>query len=214
MSIDKEPKQPQIIIPWWQDGSTISEEPKEPYFISKGISKFFTLLKNYLLLPLKQADALTCSEKLLSLMAWDRDITRFNNEPISLYRKRVKYALVNAKDSGSVAGFKAIFERLGVGVVEFKEREDSTQWDICTIELTDSDISKNSALIQTIIEQYGRTCRRYRFQVTFSGLVYINHAEFSHTFSLFNAENREQVLITTKLQEFEHQKQVFIASLN
>jgi hypothetical protein len=165
MSTNQEPEQPQIIIPWWQDGSTISEEPKEPYFLSKGISKFFTLLKNYLLLPLQQADALTCSEALLNIMAWDRDITRFNSEPLSLYRKRVKYALVNAKDSGSVAGFIAIFNRLGVGFVEVNERLPGRDWDVISIKVDDAQLSASNELLIEIIRQYGRTCRRYEFEV-------------------------------------------------
>lgn len=208
------PEQPETIIPWWQDGQTTSEQLKEPHFLSKGVTQFFKLLKHYLLAPLEQADALTCSESLLNLMAWDRDIKRFNNEPLSLFRKRVKYALINAKDSGSVAGFKAIFERLGVGIVAFKEREDPIQWDVCTIEMTDGDISQNSALIQTLIGQYGRTCRRYRFQVTYPINVYIGCIEFSHTFALFSAVNKEEVHITIEPQQIEHQQQVFTASLN
>ncbi|MBJ6878021.1 phage tail protein, partial [Vibrio cholerae] len=88
------------------------------------------------------------SEKLLNYMAWDRNIQRFPNEPLELFRKRVKYAAINAKDAGSVAGFKRIFQRLGVGIVDFKERQSPTDWDVCTIEITDSDISKNSKLVQ------------------------------------------------------------------
>ena len=208
------PEQPDVIIPWWQDGKTTSDALKEPYFLSKGITQFFALLKHYLLFPLQQADALTCSESLLTLMAWDRDIKRFTNEPLSLFRKRVKYALINAKDSGSVAGFKAIFKRLGIGIVAFKEREDATQWDVCTIEMTDSDISKNSALVKILIEQYGRTCRRYRFQVTFPSVLYVGGIEFSHSFALFSAENKEQVQLTIEPQPIEHQQQVFVASLH
>ncbi len=208
------PDQPESIIPWWQDGKTTSEQLKEPYFLSKGVAQFFTLLKSYLLFPLEQADALTCNESLLNIMAWDKDIKRVNSEPLSLFRKRVKYALINAKDSGTVAGFKAIFERLGIAIVTFKEREDPAQWDVCTIEMTDSDISQNSALVQTLIEQYGRTCRRYIFQVTFSSPLYIASIEFSHSFALFRAESKEQVELMVEPQPIEHQQQIFIASLN
>ena len=208
------PEQPETITPWWQDGKTTSEELKEPYFLSKGVTQFFALLKSYLLFPLEQADALPCSESLLNLMAWDRDIKRFNGEPLSLFRKRVKHALINAKDSGSVAGFKAIFNRLDIGIVAFKERESAVDWDVCTIELTDSDLSQNSALVQTLIEQYGRTCRRYRFQVTYPSTLFVGSIEFSHSFALFSAENKEQVQLTIEPQPIEHQQQVFVASLN
>lgn len=180
------PEQPEVIVPWWQDGSTTSEEIKEPHFLSKGVSAFFSMVKSWLLFPLQQTDPLTCSESLLNLMAWDRDITRFKGEPLQLYRKRVKYALINAKDAGSVAGFKAIFQRLGIGIVSFKERENE-DWDICTIELTDSDLSGNSALVQALIEQYGRTCRRYRIEVTYSSTINIAGNKFPHNFASFAA---------------------------
>ncbi|MEZ9564814.1 phage tail protein [Vibrio artabrorum] len=207
------PELPETVIPWWQDGSTTSEDIKEPHFLSKGVFAFFKIVWGWLLFPLRQMDALTCSENTLELMAWDRDIKRFEGEPLSLFRKRVKYAAVNAKDAGSVAGFKRIFERLGIGIVAFKEREDAVQWDVCTIEITDGDISNNTKLVQTLIEQYGRTCRRYRFQVTFPTTLTVASGEFSHNFSLFLAETKQAVEMNVKQQPVEHQQQVFIASL-
>ncbi|EKF9473134.1 phage tail protein [Vibrio cholerae] len=182
------PKIKQEPTPWWQDGQTTSEQKIEPYFLSSGVFTFMQKVKTWLLFPLRQFDALTCSEKLLNYMAWDRNIQRFPNEPLELFRKRVKYAAINAKDAGSVAGFKRIFQRLGVGIVDFKERQSPTDWDVCTIEITDSDISKNSKLVQTLIEQYGRTCRRYRFEVSFPVKVSIRHGEFSHSVQLFSAK--------------------------
>lgn len=207
------PEMPQTIIPWWQDGSSTSEELKEPHFLSKGMSAFFNMVRGWLLYPLRHMDALTCSEDNLKLMAWDRDITRFEGEPLSLFRKRVKYAAVNAKDAGSVAGFIRIFKRLGIGIVAFKERESAVEWDVCTIELTDGDISQNTKLVQTLIEQYGRTCRRYRFQVTFPSTLTIASGEFSHNFALYHAVSLTHVKLEAKPQPLEHQQQVFVASL-
>lgn len=165
MSDKQVPEQPITVVPWWQDGSTITDEHKEPYFLSKGIAQFFTALKEYLLLPVQQADALECSESLLNIMAWDRDITRFDTESLLLYRKRVKHALVNAKNSGDVAGFIAIFDRLGVGSVEINERLIGRDWDVISIDLDDEQLSENNDLLAQIIRQYGRTCRRYELQV-------------------------------------------------
>ncbi|WP_375750955.1 phage tail protein [Vibrio sp. HN007] len=210
---DKASKLEQAPTPWWQDGITTSEEIKEPYYLSSGVFAFFRLIWGWLQFPLKQMDALTCTESLLNLLAWDRDITRFNGEPLALFRKRVKFAAINAKDSGSVAGFKAIFERLGIGIVAFKEREDAVQWDICTIELTDNDISQNSKLIQTLIEQYGRTCRRYRFQVTYPAAVYVAGGEFSHSFAIYHASDKLEMTIEFVPHRIEHAQQVFVASL-
>ncbi|WP_417585281.1 phage tail protein [Nitrincola sp.] len=207
------PQLTQTPTPWWQDGATTSEVIKEPYYLSSGVFTFFKLVRSWLLFPLNQFNALTCSEKLLRLMAWDRDITQFDGEPLELFRKRVKYAAINAKDAGSVYGFKRIFQRLDIGIVAFKERESAIDWDVCTIELSDSSISQNSKLVQTLIEQYGRTCRRYRFQVTYPNEIHINHGEFSHNFTMFNAEIKEGVSVEFTPQPIEHQQQLFIATL-
>lgn len=207
------PKLPEVVISWWQDGKSTSEELKEPYFISKGVYAFFKKVRSWLLFPLQQMDALTCSMDLLNLLAWGRDITRFDGEPELLFRKRVKYAAVNAKDAGSVAGFIRIFKRLDLGIVAFKERESDIDWDVCTIELTNGDISHNSKLVQTLIEQYGRTCRRYRFEVMFPASFYIASGEFSHNFELFLAQSKEAVEVKVLPESIEHSKQVYVASL-
>ncbi|WP_019615475.1 phage tail protein [Psychromonas ossibalaenae] len=159
------PVLPKSNIPWWQDGKTISTQLVEPYFLSKGVHQFFRLINGWMLFPLRQADALTCSESMLNLMAWDRDITRFEDEPLSLFRVRVKYAAVNAKDAGSVAGFIQIFERLGVGFIEIDERLPGRDWDIISIRVDDSQLTEDAALLDEIIRSYGRTCRRYEFEV-------------------------------------------------
>lgn len=207
------PELVKIVLPWWQDGETIPDEKKEPYFLTQGVKAFWKRVYGWMTFPLNQLDALTCSETLLDLMAWDRDITRFEGEPLSLYRKRVKYAAVNAKDAGSVVGFKRIFERLGIGIVAFKERENSEQWDVCTIELTDSDISQNSKLIQVLIEQYGRTCRRYRFQVSYPAQVHMVSGEFSYSFATFSAARKEAVEITVEPTQMSNGHHVYRSSL-
>ncbi|ELK1825908.1 phage tail protein [Vibrio cholerae] len=207
------PELEQTPTPWWQDGETTSEEKIEPYFLSNGVFAFMRKVRGWLLFPLQQFDALTCSEKILRLMAWDRDIKQFNGEPLWLFRKRVKFATVNAKDAGSVAGFKRIFERLGIAIVSFKERESAVEWDVCTIELTDRSLSQNSRLVQTLIEQYGRTCRRYRFQVTYPSEMNIYHGEFSHSFALYHAKSEEVTHIEFKPLPIEHHQQIFIATL-
>lgn len=161
------PRLPDASAPWWEDGYTISAAYAEPGFLAKGINAFWQRLKGWLLLPLVQQDPLTCSESLLELLAWERDISRFNGEPLTLFRKRVKFAFVNARDAGEVAGFKRIFERLGIGWCEIHERQEGAPWDVITIEVTDSAIASNQQLMETLIQHYGRTCRRYRFQVVY-----------------------------------------------
>lgn len=137
----------------------------EPAAMLRASRTFWLGVYEWINWPLRQFDPLTCAEPLLKLLAYDRDVTRFNGEPLSLFRKRVAYAFINASEAGSVAGFIAIFARLGIGYVELLERQDGTDWDVIMVRVNDSQISDNSDLLLEIIRKYGRTCRRYRFEV-------------------------------------------------
>jgi len=120
-------------------------------------------VEGWLRWPLMQMDADTCHLTVLDLLAWQRDITRFKGEPESLYRRRVKYAFINAVDAGSTSGMKRILVRLGVGYVEIEERMPDRDWDVVLLRFSDSQLSKNPELLRVLIQQYGRTCRRYDF---------------------------------------------------
>ncbi|RBO83441.1 phage tail protein [Marinomonas aquiplantarum] len=122
-------------------------------------------VEKWLQVPLDQMDAETCHSALLKYLAFQKDVKRFSNEPEELFRKRVKFAEQNAMDAGSKAGFIAIFERLGIGFLEMKEREDAESWDVISLRLSDSQIASNIDLLSYIIQQYGRTCRRYELTV-------------------------------------------------
>jgi GAF domain-containing protein len=161
------PPLPAHTVPWWEDGLTLPSTPREPAFLIAGITAFWQQVRSWLLYPLVCQDPLTCSPRLLGLLAWERDITRFDGEPLDLYRKRVKWAYLNARDAGDVAGFKRIFARLDLGWCELHERQADTDWDVITVEVTDSDAANNQTLMMVLIQHYGRTCRRYRFQVTY-----------------------------------------------
>lgn len=137
----------------------------EPDKLLKAARKFWAQVYGWVTWPVSQFDPLTCSEPLLNLLAYDRDITRFNGEPLSLFRRRVAFAFINARDAGSVAGFISIFERLGIGYVELVERQPDIDWDVIQVRVSDSQIADNAQLLLQIIQQYGRTCRRYQFEV-------------------------------------------------
>lgn len=137
----------------------------EPDKLLKAARKFWAQVYGWVTWPVSQFDPLTCSEPLLNLLAYDRDITRFNGEPLSLFRRRVAFAFINARDAGSVAGFISIFERLGIGYVELVERQPGIEWDVIQVRVSDSQIADNAQLLLQIIQQYGRTCRRYQFEV-------------------------------------------------
>lgn len=109
-------------------------------------------------------DELSCPVFILNLLAYERDIERFYDEPLALYRKRVKYAFINAKEAGTVQGLKNIFIRLDLGEIEVIERDPAKPWDVITIQLEPSQISSNEELLRVILEKYGRSCRRYEFE--------------------------------------------------
>lgn len=145
-------------LPSWMDVG-------EPAKLLRASVRFWSGVYDWITWPLRQFDPLTCTEPLLNLIAWERDITRFDGEPLSLYRKRVNFAFINAQQAGEVAGFIAIFSRLGIGYVELLERQDGLDWDVIVVRVTDSQIAGNSDLLLEIIRKYGRTCRRYQFEV-------------------------------------------------
>ena len=154
-----------LTLPFWMNKG-------EPGALLSAARKFWLRVWQWISWPLDQFDPLTCSEPLLTLIAYQRDISRFNGEPLKLFRRRVAYAFINASDAGSVAGFIAIFERLGIGYVEIVERQPGIDWDVITVRVSDGQLAASPDLLMQIIQQYGRTCRRYRFEVmTINGLA-------------------------------------------
>ena len=71
------PAMPKASAPWWEDGQTITDGVKEPAFLARGVMAFWQSIRRWLLAPLAEQDPLTCSESMLALIAWERDITRF-----------------------------------------------------------------------------------------------------------------------------------------
>ncbi|BAV77768.1 phage protein [Pseudomonas chlororaphis subsp. aurantiaca] len=143
-------------LPFWLDGPELAK-------LKAAAQAWWEKVEGWLQWPLLQMDAETCHLTVLELLAWQRDINRFKDEPESLYRLRVKFAFINAVDAGSTAGLKRILHRLGVGYVEIEERLDGRDWDVVLLRLSDSQLSENPELLRVLIQQYGRTCRRYDF---------------------------------------------------
>lgn len=143
-------------LPFWLDGPQLTK-------LKAASQAWWEKVEGWLQWPLLQMDADTCHLSVLDLLAWQRDISRFKDEPESLYRLRVKFAFINAVDAGSTAGLKRILQRLGVGYVEIDERMPDRDWDVVLLRLSDSQLSQNPELMRVLIQQYGRTCRRYDF---------------------------------------------------
>ncbi|MDU9400189.1 phage tail protein [Pseudomonas sp. zfem003] len=143
-------------LPFWLDGPELAK-------LKAAAQAWWTKVEGWLHWPLLQMDADTCHLTILDLLAWQRDITRFKGEPEALYRLRVKHAFINAVDAGSVAGMKRILQRLGVGYVEIEERHPERDWDVVLLQLSNTQLAENPELLRVLIQQYGRTCRRYDF---------------------------------------------------
>lgn len=167
-----------IKLPFWMNKGELEK-------IARLFEKWWDKVMQLIKYPLTILDEDHCSERILNLIAYQRDVERFSGEPLTLYRKRVKYAFLNARDAGSKAGFIRIFERLGIGYVEIEERFDMENWDVIKIHVNDSQLAKNNELMNLIIRKYGRTCRRYTFEVITTEKVNIVHGEFNNDYQCF-----------------------------
>lgn len=174
-----------ISLPFWLEGVELCK-------LRDAATAYWAKIKDWIQWPLTQFDALTCSEGILNLLAYQRDIQRFKDEPLDLYRRRVGFAYVNAEDAGSKIGFIRIFERLGIGYLEIDERVDPVDWDVVLLRLSDSQLAENMELLQKIIDKYGRTCRRYQLQVITPIPVAIDARETGHVWWFDTAIQQEQ----------------------
>lgn len=160
-------------LPTWLNGEIISP-------LKTAAVAWWAKVESWITWPLRQMDADTCTLGMLDLLAWQRDIDRFPGEPEWLYRRRVSYAVTNAKDAGSTAGLIRIFERLDIGLLEIDERVPDRDWDVIILQLTDSQLSDNRELLRVMIEMYGRTCRRYELTTLTKTTVEIRVAIFDN----------------------------------
>lgn len=180
-------------LPSWMDRG-------EPASLLRAARNHWQQVGDWLRWPLQQWDAETCPMPLLDVLAYQRDIERFNGEPVSLYRKRVKHAFINAVDAGSKAGFIAIFERLGVGAVQLRERQTGYDWDVILVGINDEQLSTYNALMMNLVRQYGRTCRRYSFDVLNTTPAHIRGGAFSHDAAYYAVSAQVQHGIVSVIQ--------------
>jgi Phage tail protein (Tail_P2_I). len=180
---------------------------------AKGLRAYWGHVEAALKMPLQQHDPLTAPMPLVRLLAWQRDISPLEREPEEIFRIRVAYAYEFARHGGEVDGFHNMFEKLGIDWIAIHERQDPVQWDVVTIETADGDLAQKSWLMNAMIRQYGRTCRRYRFNVTYPVALSLRTYQFSHAFQLCTASALNQVTLNGRERAFEHNQQLFIATL-
>lgn len=161
---------------------------RELFKFAKALTNYWRIIQNSLQYPLQRLDPMTSDIEIVKLMAWERDVEPLAQETEIVFRTRVAYAFSFALNGGEVSGFTQMFERLGIGYTKQIERQDNVDWDVITIEAASSDLSDNAFLMNAVIRQYGRTCRRYFVNVTFPENINIRHAQFSHSQQIYTAE--------------------------
>ncbi|MDA6077409.1 hypothetical protein O0544_17060 [Edwardsiella anguillarum] len=67
------------------------------------------------------------------------------------------------------------------------ERQLQHDWDEIMLRINDSQLSENNALMMSLVRQYGRTCRRYFFQVISNHTLYITAATFDGDYRYLHA---------------------------
>lgn len=190
------PKLPDITLPTWMNQG-------EPLTLAHASRHYWDTVYRWLTWPLAQIDVDTCAESLLNLLAYQRNITRFKGESIALFRLRVKHAFINAQDAGERAGFERIFKRLNIGDVQTLERQLQHEWDVILLRINDTQLSENNALMMQLVRQYGRTCRRYFFQVVNRTALHITAGEFSGDYRYHTAQTTltpDTIYLNTHLQ--------------
>lgn len=144
---------------FWMDGEHNNS-------LKKTAERWWELVASWLQFPFTIYDEEKADIRIVDLLAWQRQIERFDGEPEALYRKRVKYAFINAVDAGTPAGMKRIFERLDIDKdVEFNERLDGYDWDMIELRMSPEAFEQYQTLLNVLLNQYGRTCRRWIYRI-------------------------------------------------
>lgn len=139
---------------------------------------FYDFLVEWMKKVDKTIDPDTAPIELVEILGWGRDVERFLGEDDELLRKRVRFALQNARDAGSKIGFEQIWQRLGLGDITQTERFDNFNWDVIRLRIDETIFAKYAYLLETLIRAYGRTCRRYEFESIADGKLGIRPFNF------------------------------------
>ncbi len=203
---------------------------KIPFWMASGHLKkyadfllgWFDLVSIWLKFSLTFNDIETVDINIVDLYAWQRDVDRVHSEPEWLYRKRVKFAYHNAKDAGSLAGFKRIWQRMELGELEIYERLAGRDWDVIELEVGGQTLADHSELLRILIEKYGLACRRYEWTSKYVANVKIRVQTFGNTEQCVTAilsNDRYEWLkdykteINMRVQTFENSEHNTIAKL-
>ncbi|EGR7975514.1 phage tail protein [Vibrio vulnificus] len=149
-------KIPEIKLRYWMGRGELAK-------LGRALHAYWGHVKAAFEMPLKQHDPLTAPMALVNILAWQRDVERLGQEPEELFRIRVAHAYGFARDAGSVAGWEEMFAKLGYPHIAQDERLVNVDWDVISLKIRDGDLTNVPKLLDTVIRQYGRTCRRYQY---------------------------------------------------
>jgi hypothetical protein len=141
-------------LPFWLSGTELKK-------ILNASQVFWNNVEGWIQISLQQLDVKKCHPIALTLFAREKKVEQLPGETLDLHRKRVELALVNNKDAGEINGLGQILHRFGITEFSIEERLQNLDWDMISIELPEESITSNFVLLQKIIREYGRTCRRY-----------------------------------------------------
>jgi hypothetical protein len=147
-----------IELPTWLNGIDANA-------LAKAAEQYWQSIEGYLLWWLEQLNEDDAALPILDLLAWERGINRLVDESIELYSLRIKHAVANSEDAGYGVGMERIFKRLGFGYIKINERVPNYDWDMVEVAMIESEFSDKQKLVEELIQQYGRTCRRYFLSV-------------------------------------------------
>ncbi|MCG3724693.1 phage tail protein [Vibrio cincinnatiensis] len=149
-------KIPEIKLRYWMGRGELAK-------LARALHGYWQHVKAAFEMPLQQHDPLTAPIALVNILAWQRDVERLGQEPEALFRIRVAHAYGFARDAGSVAGWEDMFAKLGYPHIAQDERLKNVDWDVISLKIRDGDLTNVPKLLDTVVRQYGRTCRRYQY---------------------------------------------------
>ncbi|MCG7588042.1 phage tail protein [Photobacterium sp. OFAV2-7] len=147
---------PEIKFKWWMGRGELAK-------FARALHNYWGHVEAALKMPLEQHDPLTAPLGIVDLLAWQRDVKRLGQEPEDIYRIRVAHSYSFARDGGSKAGWEEMFDKLGYPHIAQDERLKEVDWDVISLQIRDGDLTDVPELLDTVIRQYGRTCRRYQY---------------------------------------------------
>ncbi|MBE4578349.1 hemolysin [Vibrio navarrensis] len=149
-------KIPEIKLRYWMGRGELAK-------LARALHAYWGHVQAAFEMPLKQHDPLTAPMALVNILAWQRDVERLGQEPEELFRIRVAHAYGFARDAGSVTGWEDMFAKLGYPHIAQDERLVNVDWDVISLKIRDGDLTNVPKLLDTVVRQYGRTCRRYQY---------------------------------------------------